>query len=124
MWVGAAKETDGTAAAKSSANKARRTRAKAERRGKVNTPTADVAYPVASMMWNQGAASKSQTRKFELPERDHSPNVSPLVRRGGSSMDRASVFETEGCGFDPRPPRQFLRGEDEDMCTWTLKLSE
>ena len=26
--------------------------------------------------------------------------------RGGSSMDRASVFETEGCGFDPRPPRQ------------------
>ncbi len=22
-------------------------------------------------------------------------------------MDRASVFETEGCGFDPRPPRHF-----------------
>ena len=26
--------------------------------------------------------------------------------RGGSAMDRASVFETEGCGFEPRPPRQ------------------
>lgn len=33
----------------------------------------------------------------------------PRNLRGGSSMDRASVFETEGCGFEPRPPRQFAR---------------
>ena len=43
-----------------------------------------------------------------LPCRGRVPKVTVWVARV-AQLDRASVSEAEGCGFDPRPAHQFFR---------------